>query len=406
MTETYYRVNFSSATSQKKTYDKDGNRLAILDIQLPGPLLDPERKSANASVIMTKASIPLSMLPRASVTIDAILEKNGNTTAYTYYSFYYGNYIYSKHFYNVYGKALYSNGAVRQYDPFYLQYIYWGKHSFEVEQMLGKSYEYMNLQHLENDLNRVLADAAKAHSNTYKYSPIRIHFENNSIRLLFQQILALPEGTTAMTPWYGTDYDTTDNNHFCLCMSKEMATIFHNLPLIDAYDLYTEEMFDDVDFYRTWARYILDLEGRVPDGYYTDNLGEGWYYFDFHFFNPISLSPFTSIVVYSQDMPMISQIHGFTSENNQGTTATQISTLPIIEVFYPLIAREEDFYDVLIISKDTVSDGGPAKVNTNALTQYRNFTFTVGYVTKDGALHTLKIPNNSNLSFQFTFIID
>ena len=78
MTETsYFRVNFSSAVSTRKEYDVNGKRIAKLDVELPGPLLDPTNSFRSVEMVLTKASIPLSMLPTLRLKVDRINKYGG-----------------------------------------------------------------------------------------------------------------------------------------------------------------------------------------------------------------------------------------------------------------------------------------------------------------------------------------
>lgn len=425
MTETsYFRVNFSSAISTRKEYDVNGKRIAKLDVELPGPLLDPTNSFRSVEMVLTKASIPLSMLPILRLKVEEI-DKYSDTTysLNTYNTFFYGPLFYSGFLLSRNGKALYTNQTSVDAINFFKHFIRLGvdRETNNIGDLVREFlpyYSYTKLSLFENDVNQTLMGRINILKNMV-FPSIRFHFEDNHIRIYFSRE-AVHEGQTLMQPLYGTGDPSLNTNFFSLLMSKENAEIFHNLPLVDISKYYGKmDNLEDPGYFRRWAQYALDLEGRVPDGALFES-GKEWIYFDFHFFNPISLSPLSSIIIYSQDLPLLSQVHGIVSPiinyhtssvgdaalvSFDASSSTQIGSLPIIDVFYPLITSEKDFQDVLIVSKDAVSNTGPVLLNSNSLAQVRNITFNIGYITKDGVLYPLLIPENSNLSIQLTFIL-
>lgn len=423
MNEIFFRTNFSSALSTRKYYDKNGKRIARLDIELPGPLLDPSFGATDVSLLLTKASIPLSQLPKLQVNPISIYDL-GSANLFqldTNNVFLWGPFFFSNSLFKRNGQALYKSVeeiTLQNLNRRQLTFFINKDKSREEAIQENMPYYYDSLNSFENDINEILA--YPYNDSTIVYPDIRVHFEESSIRILFS-LEAVPEGTTLLSPLYGKEKAFENVKYFSLCMSKENAEIFHNLPLVDISKYYSQisSNSDVIKYCERWGQYALNLEARVPDGF-IEEAGGMWMYFDFHFFNPISLTPFTSIIIYSQDLPINSQVHGFVSSfrqyrnlpqitfdnsTTQVTSSAQISTLPILDVFYPLLSSENDLQDVLIISKDVVSTAGPIKLNTKSLTQFRNFSFNIGYIAKDGTLHNLLIPENANLSIQLTFII-
>lgn len=423
MTETYFRVNFSSAVSTRKEYDQSGRRKAKLDIELPGPLLDPTNTPSEVSILLTKASIPMKMLPKLQLKIQRIYSYSNTYSLHTYNSFLYGPCFLSKILLSKNGRALYTSDSNLNAESFKKRFlnlpVSMDGNTQENVYREYSPYNYYDLATFENDVNQLLFQSSS--TSNIIYPQIRFHFEDTSIRIYFS-MEAVAEGQTLMKPLYGKEDAGKSLNYFSLFMSQENADIFHNLPLVDVSKFYKNVIADAswLDYFARWGQYALDLEGRVPDGILQED-GVMWMYFDFHYFNPISLVPFTSIVIYSQDFPITTQVHGIVSKINNVwyaynnnisdisklnvTASAQISTLPVLDVFYPLLTSENDLQDVLIISKDIVSTAGPIKLNTKSLAQYRNFTFNVGYINKDGTLHDLLLSENSNLSIQLTFII-
>ena len=80
------------------------------------------------------------------------------------------------------------------------------------------------------------------------------------------------------------------------------------------------------------------------------------------------------------------------------------SSVPIVEVYYPLWKEIADLSTNVIISKDIFSNAAPFVLDENALSQ-RNITFTVHYIMNDGTMHELTIPSNTTLSLQACYCV-
>ena len=99
----------------------------------------------------------------------------------------------------------------------------------------------------------------------------------------------------------------------------------HASQRIDTHTVQTVHGRQEADVYVCRLCTVMRLRAYIfPDGY-IEEAGGMWMYFDFHFFNPISLTPFTSIIIYSQDLPINSQVHGFVSSLSQYRNLPQIT---------------------------------------------------------------------------------
>lgn len=422
MNEEYYRANFSSATSTYQTKDSDGNRLAVLDVQLPSSLLDPESEIQEASVMLTKASIPLNQIPKAELEVlGARQEGSGTYTLVTDYSFCLGNWFFAtrengncgdltNRIFPKSDTATYPNTEIAG------AYSYLSK-TFKAnskEEALKKysPLAYQNLTLLENDLNKtletVVSDATKVvrtYNNSWQFPRVKLHFEENTLKIYIERLNWNESDNNNMRPLCGNSTYTNVHNYFSIFISHSLAELLHGLPLVNVssyYDKFTSQQ--NLEYFRESGAYAIVLENLIPS-YEKDDNGKEFEVFTFHFFNPLSLCPLSSIVIYSSNFPIEGQTHGIAAETGLTLGSAQTSSMYILDVFYPLLTSERDLEDVLIISKDAVTNTAPAKISPSALTFMHNITFNFGYITKKGYLRPIIIPPNANLSFQLTFIL-
>ena len=420
MNEEYYRANFSSATSTYQTKDSEGNRLAILDVQLPSTLLDPESEIQDASVMLTKASIPLSGIPKAELEVSVVGKGPDNIySLITEYGFCLGNWFYATHENHDSGglaNRIFPNSDTTTYPSSQIAGVYSTlSKNFRAnsrDELLKKHnpISYTNLTLFENDLNLTLervygpvTSVVNQYNNTWQFPRINFHFEENTVKIYIQHLD--PADKNNMRPICGNSVYLKTHNNFSIFISRSLAELLHGLPLVDVssyYDKFTTDQ--DLEAFRKYGAYAIVLENLIPT-YQTEESGVEFMVFTFHFFNPLSLCPLSSIVIYSSNFPIEGQTHGIASETGLTSGSAQTSSMYILDVFYPLLTSEKDLEDVLIISKDAVTNTAPAKISPSALTFMHNITFNFGYITKKGYLRPIIIPPNANLSFQLTFIL-
>lgn len=422
MNEEYYRANFSSATSTYQTKDSDGNRLAVLDVQLPSSLLDPESEIQEASVMLTKASIPLSQIPKAELEVlGARPGSDGIYNLVTDHSFCLGNWFFATRENENSGDLINrifpaSDTVTYPQSEIAGAYSYLSK-SFKAnsKQEALRKYSpltYQNLTLLENDLNKtletVVSDATKVvrtYNNKWTFPRIKLHFEENTLKIYIEHLNWNDRAINNMRPLCGNSDYTATHNYFSIFISRSLAELLHGLPLVDVssyYDKFTTQQ--NLEYFKESGAYAIVLENLIPS-YEKDDNGNEFEVFTFHFFNPLSLCPLTSIVIYSSNFPIEGQTHGIAAETGLTLGSAQTSSMYILDVFYPLLTSEKDLEDILIISKDAVTNTAPAKISPSALTFMHNITFNFGYITKKGYLRPIIIPPNANLSFQLTFIL-
>lgn len=422
MNEEYYRANFSSATSTYQTKDSDGNRLAVLDVQLPSSLLDPESEIQEASVMLTKASIPLSQIPKAELEVlGARPGSDGIYSLVTDHSFCLGNWFFASR------ENGNSGGLTNRIFPksdtvTYPQSEIAGAYSYLSKAFKANSKQealrkyspltYQNLTLLENDLNKtletVVSDATKVvrtYNNKWTFPRIKLHFEENILKIYIEHLNWNESGNNNLRPLCGNSDYSGSHNYFSIFISRSLAELLHGLPLVDVssyYDKFTSQQ--NLEYFKESGAYAIVLENLIPS-YEKDDNNKEFEVFTFHFFNPLSLCPLTSIVIYSSNFPIEGQTHGIAAETGLTLESAQTSSMYILDVFYPLLTSEKDLEDILIISKDAVTNTAPAKISPSALTFMHNITFNFGYITKKGYLRPIIIPPNANLSFQLTFIL-
>lgn len=412
MNEEYYRANFSSATSTYVTKDQEGNRLAVLDVQLPSSLLDPESEIVDAKVMLTKASIPLSGIPKVELETNQFANHLGgyNYRLRSRYYFTLGTFFYASRANNGAGGILspatylnayfvpIGNKIVQETDPttdFRIKYPY---------------ISYKNLSDFQHDINLALEDLVPgAHdaSGVYNFPHILIRLDGDTFQFWIQKKDWVSEKDKNLRPLNNNSFYDAKKRYFSLCMSENLGNLFHGLPLVDLEDYWNSAPVSpesERENLKDLAHYALNLENIIPT-FQQDDDGLTYEVFSFQTFNTLTLSPLTSIVIYSQNFPIEGQTHGVASETGQTLATAQTSSMYILDVFYPLLSSVRDLEDVLIISKDAVTTSAPGKISPNALTFMHNITFNFGYISKQGYLRPIIIPPNSNLSFQLTFIL-
>lgn len=120
-------------------------------------------------------------------------------------------------------------------------------------------------------------------------------------------------------------------------------------------------------------------------------------------YNIISMVPVNAFVVMLNGLTITPQTYPV-NLNPLNLASSQITSIPIIEVYNPLWNTIEDLSTNLIVSKDAFTNAAPFVLSPDAL-QMRNLTFEVYYVTNDGSLHLLTIPPSTSISLQICYSI-
>ena len=118
----------------------------------------------------------------------------------------------------------------------------------------------------------------------------------------------------------------------------------------------------------------------------------------------LSLINISSIVVIFDGVSMTQQNFPINTKNVSNKSASLTTSVPIIEVYYPMWETIQDLTGDLIISKDAFTNAAPILLGPEALRE-RNLKFKLCYVTHDGMLHPMKILPSRQLSLQVCYSI-
>lgn len=119
--------------------------------------------------------------------------------------------------------------------------------------------------------------------------------------------------------------------------------------------------------------------------------------------NLISMVPIQAFIVMLTGVGITQQTYPVNV--SAATMPSALTTsIPIVEVYYPLWTDISDLSTNIIISKDAFTNAAPFVLDQNAL-RSRDIKFTVYYITTDGKMHELTIPPGSSLSLQACYSI-
>ena len=118
----------------------------------------------------------------------------------------------------------------------------------------------------------------------------------------------------------------------------------------------------------------------------------------------ILLSPITSLVLTLTGMQTNEQILPVNMRQPGGLSI--VTSVPVIENFYPLTSSLRDLHDNLVISRDSFTNNAVMYVK-GQLDGFsdRTLVFRLFYLMKDGELRKVMIPPNGVFSLQVTFCI-
>lgn len=119
--------------------------------------------------------------------------------------------------------------------------------------------------------------------------------------------------------------------------------------------------------------------------------------------NLISLVPVSAFVVMINGLTITPQTYPV-NINPANVSSAQITSVPIIEVYYPLWDSIDDLSTSMIVSKDAFTNAAPFVLTPDSLRE-RNLTFEVYYITTDGAMHILTIPPGTAINLQICYAV-
>lgn len=127
--------------------------------------------------------------------------------------------------------------------------------------------------------------------------------------------------------------------------------------------------------------------------------------YDFPFSDAISVTDIQSIVLTMNGTTMNQQVYPVNIRRGTVMQAnSQTTTIPIIEVYYPLWNRPSDLTTVMVISREVFSSAAPIKIDKSALLE-RSIKFKLYYITSEGDMREMMIPRGMPFNFQLCFAL-
>lgn len=115
----------------------------------------------------------------------------------------------------------------------------------------------------------------------------------------------------------------------------------------------------------------------------------------------LSISDISSIILCMNGGTFNQQVYPI-NISPQTMSAAQTTSVPIIEVYYPLWTRPSDTTTEMVISRTEFTNAAPIRINPSLLKE-RAFTFKLYYITHDGTMHEMYLPVGEPFSFQLCF---
>ncbi len=432
----YYRINVTSATATPR-YNGYGEKYAEVEMMLPQNLVQ-ERDITAARMTVTKMKVSLAELPVCSVPV-TYYSRTSLRTPFKVMS--------------VPVKGVTSTGGIVFYTdteedlpPYFVsrsrliydsvftgpEHLYDAVHPDEAKFEVERGYHnYGTLSQFLNDISNTIQ--RNIHSNR-RLNPTpdppgayRLEVQtDNTINLFVNPYVT--SGTVQLPlpiPYYD-DFSFTlgdtiyganlsyisatqaSPNHppspFLIGVNEDLKNSLHTLPWIryragNAFGNWDEE-------------FIYFLDTRQSNLYPSQN-DKGWQYsvdftsttpriglnLNYHFVgsDAVSVSNINSIALILDGVDVRNQVMPINL--TQDRHAGQVTTVPIIELYYPLCTKPSDLTTDLIIKNDQVSNTGPIKIDPQILKE-RSMRFKLVYITNAGNMRDMMIPGGSSISFQ------
>lgn len=444
----YHRVNISTATSPKR-YNEFGDMYGEVDMILPSDLVNLNSHTIEkAEMAVMKMQVPLGKLPSATIGVTErggpnivitngmigvlpihisqewrsanVFENNGMETAFTDTE---AVYMHAKVFRN----AVRSDAIDEE--------VRVGHHDFQQVNDF--------LDFLSENLNDVLDNAVDRNRG----KPPKIFFELRSDNTISLTVSPMDSNSLIM-PWFCDPnvtrqgqqvvnselkldhevfiYDKTADNDpspptyawtegFFIFVNE---AIYKMLPSLPWYKVRKD--FIPVDEFRDRYDeefvYLLNTQTAnlkvtpKQHSFYEPNAmqWERWETADFEFnfveSDAMSITSVSSIVLVMNGTAFNQQVYPVNIQNTNRSQA-QTTTVPIIEVYYPLWNRPSDMTTTMVISHEDFSNAAPITINPSLLKE-RIIKFKLYYITVDGEMREMFIPRGAPFSFQLCFAIN
>lgn len=430
----YVRVNVSSATSPSR-YNVYGDKIAEVEMLLPSNLISIADKVDSANMAIMKLFVPMAAVPQNSAPLPPLEEVEVITAevpSKMKIGFICGGWNGNTGSFHITAHDAYFDSPI---DHDMTTVCFDAKHSHETgEGERWGRYELSNGEHEISSINELLCAinmALQVNLEDFKAdndSPIpQISFQvetDNTITLR-----CLPRGAYTVLPpsmppvqvdnvpfifkeGVGADKYHADNGW--IVANEELRNMLPSLPWIKTHIELPEGSTV------IWPEYVYILDTREANVSITQNycqimIGSAGepsskaltpHYISlvsYHFVasDVMSLTNIASFVVTLDGAAFNQQVYPI---NFRPATASaiQTGTVPIIEVYYPVLSSPAEFTTDLIVAKDSFSNAAPIKINPSLLKE-RSLKFKVWMILKDGRMKEVVIPANSLLQLQICF---
>jgi hypothetical protein len=464
----YFRANFSSTTtpisSGGRAKDAFGNEYARIPLQLPGNLVDQTKRPREIEMVLTKLSIPLGAVPVAKIDVANMdytaifgshtthIETKGLVTIWPFNIDTTGGVFPDDYDRNLFVVPTAHNGRIRimQYP---LQNIQMSTVEASEKLTKIKNDGFCPFYNAEDLMEFLTENVTEAFHACIRSSPTTSEIERACI--VFAEIASRLHikfqrhgGYMSVVPWnrhstrvesqltyYPVDMWETDASGtitssfqtphvgFSIAVNKHVRDLIPNLPwrpinnsTLRQYDFSShrgqsipewEELNDGDSYFYVLDTYSGDCyindEGMFHGSDSTHFRRSNELDIVFDGVNLVSAIPINSFIVTFNGVSMTMQTFPVNISPVNAPSALTTS-IPIIEVYYPLWNSISDKSTNLVISKDAFTNAAPFTLGSDALTQ-RNIQFQVFYVFNDGRMAELTIPPNSSLSIQVCYSI-
>lgn len=453
----YLRANFTSATtpaSGGKLKNPFGHEYASLPLQLPSNLVDSTRVPKAVEMMITKMNIPLGSLPVAQIPLNRIVRTAPSDIS-----------VESKGIITIWPFMITSNGTLSgSYQDFPIQVALdqWpvSPAKFPLQSLLSsrqaanlklqavEQSRVLDFYNIEDVMEFLTMNINDVYSTLFAESgkvDMEFRFEEKDSRLT---IHAVNMGASPMKAPFSYQFTNADNQRpyntkgqivtwstnaggeieytgdpetigFSIVVNQGIRDMFPRLPWREVNNDELESSTQIPNWkVNNWGDpifYILDTMGC--DSSYVDN-GimrvtdiaiatpikhlRGIDY-TFSGCNLISIVPIQAFVVMLSGVSITQQAYPVNVSPSTMSSALTTS-IPIVEVYYPLWDKISDLSTNIVITKDAFTNAAPFVLDQNAL-RSRDIKFTVYYITNDSKMHELTIPPGTSLSLQACYSI-
>lgn len=451
----YHRANFSTATtpaSGGKSYDIRGNEYARIPLQLPNNMVDVTRQPRGIEMLLTKLKIPLGAVPVARIAYDSMtvldflspprtfVRTKGKMFCWPFNTTKTGD-IQPTITPPGFTVPTDGNGCIITLTypaPSFVD----GSRTALLNQMVNEGYcTYYTFADLMESLTTCASQAfrftVQQDSTVTDYTEYDVRFvEQDSqlhIQFCFNGTFGAPvlrnshsfrndglDRLGVIDSWE-TDIDgahltadPSDAYSVGLCVNKHIRDLFPTLPWVKInndslgapYNISGWTTVNDGDPFF----YLLKSEGAITTPINAGIFRRGNIYRSSNILdmvfpdtNLISTIPITSFFITMSGVTISLQTYPICI-NPAGQHSAQTSSLPVVEVYYPLWQQIKDLSTELVISKDAFTNAAPFILGPDALSQ-RNVQFRVHYAFADGHVGELSIPANSAVTIQACYSI-